>query len=174
MNLQHVYTFTEAAEKWNLSDGSVLRNAVRSGRLEERYYKQSGKVWLVVKEGMEKLYGTLPQYSILGFVQEKDNDINGFGVIADILRGSNDQKPNYHVMFADMPEDFGVIERNETELLPLSDEEIKEKMAYIHNHVEDFVYFIIQINDIPELSEYHLEEDDFIKEKRAEAEAELY
>lgn len=59
MNLKDVLTFTEAAELWNLSDGSVLRNAVRQGRFKEEEYRQSGRTWLVTREAMERLYGKL-------------------------------------------------------------------------------------------------------------------
>lgn len=55
--LDIVYTFSEAAEKWQLSDGSVLRNAVRRGKFNTDEYRQSGQVWLVTREGMERVYG---------------------------------------------------------------------------------------------------------------------
>ncbi len=55
--LDNVYTFSEAAQKWGLCDGSVLRNAVRQGRFKEGEYRQSGSVWLITREGMERVYG---------------------------------------------------------------------------------------------------------------------
>lgn len=57
MDIKDVLTFTEASELWGLSDGSVLRNAVRQGRFKEGEYRQSGRVWLVTYAAMERLYG---------------------------------------------------------------------------------------------------------------------
>lgn len=55
--LDTIYTFTEAAEKWGLSDGSVLRNAVRRGFFKAGEYRQSGSTWLITKSAMERVYG---------------------------------------------------------------------------------------------------------------------
>lgn len=55
--LDTIYTFTEAAEKWGLSDGAVLRNAVRRGYFKEGEYRQSGSTWLITKSAMERVYG---------------------------------------------------------------------------------------------------------------------
>jgi len=57
--LDTIYTFTEAAEKWGLSDGSVLRNAVRRGVFKAGEYRQSGSTWLITKSAMERVYGKL-------------------------------------------------------------------------------------------------------------------
>lgn len=55
--LDEIYTFSEAAEKWGLSDGAVLRNAVRRGYFKEGEYRQSGSTWLITKAAMERVYG---------------------------------------------------------------------------------------------------------------------
>ena len=57
--LDEIYTFTEAAEKWGLSDGSVLRNAVRRGVFKAGEYRQSGSTWLITRSAMERVYGKL-------------------------------------------------------------------------------------------------------------------
>lgn len=49
--------FSDAAEKWGLSDGAVLRNAVRRGYFKEGEYRQSGSTWLITKLAMERVYG---------------------------------------------------------------------------------------------------------------------
>lgn len=54
--LENVLTFSEAAEKYSLSDGAVLRNYVKRGLLEESEYRKSGNVWLVKKSAMERLF----------------------------------------------------------------------------------------------------------------------
>lgn len=59
--LYKVLTFSEASAKWNLNE-STLRKAVNTDRLiEGEDYRKSGKVWLIRKETMEKLYGKLEE-----------------------------------------------------------------------------------------------------------------
>lgn len=55
--LNSVMTFAEATEKWGLGE-STLRSMVNSNRLKEGLdYRKSGKVWLIKKDAMVKLYG---------------------------------------------------------------------------------------------------------------------
>ena len=57
--LTQVFTFSEAAELWNI-DSSTLRHRVTSEKLLDGIdYKKSGKVWLITKSAMERLYGVL-------------------------------------------------------------------------------------------------------------------
>jgi len=57
--LTQVFTFSEAADLWNI-DSSTLRHRVTSEKLIEGVdYKKSGKVWLITKSAMERLYGIL-------------------------------------------------------------------------------------------------------------------
>lgn len=50
-------TFSEAAAYWNI-DASTLRHRVNSEKLIEGIdFKKSGKVWLITKNAMERLYG---------------------------------------------------------------------------------------------------------------------
>jgi hypothetical protein len=52
-----VMTFAEASEKWELDD-STLRKLVTTNKLAEGTdYRKSGKVWLITKEAMIKVYG---------------------------------------------------------------------------------------------------------------------
>lgn len=52
-----VMTFAEASEKWGLGE-STLRSAIHSDRFIEGVdYKKSGKVWLVTRKAMERVYG---------------------------------------------------------------------------------------------------------------------
>lgn len=53
----NVYTFTEAAEKFNLKSTSTLRKAVQHGRFAADEIEKRGKVWLVKKSAAERLYG---------------------------------------------------------------------------------------------------------------------
>lgn len=55
--LDEVMTTSEACTRWGLSE-STLRNAIRYNRLKEDVeYRKSGKVWLITKEAMLRLYG---------------------------------------------------------------------------------------------------------------------
>lgn len=55
--LDTVMTFSEATEKWGLAD-STLRKLVTTNKLTENVdYRKSGKVWLITKDAMERVYG---------------------------------------------------------------------------------------------------------------------
>lgn len=57
IDIDEVMTFSEAAERWALSD-STLRKLVTTDRLVEGVdYRKSGKVWLIKTESMKKIYG---------------------------------------------------------------------------------------------------------------------
>lgn len=52
-----VMTFSEASEKWGLSD-STLRKLVTTDKLKEGIdYRKSGNVWIITTEAMENVYG---------------------------------------------------------------------------------------------------------------------
>lgn len=56
-SILEVLTFAEAAEIWGI-DPSTLRHRIASGDLcESLDYRKSGKVWLISKNAMERLYG---------------------------------------------------------------------------------------------------------------------
>lgn len=54
--LSQIYTFSEAAEIWGI-DPSTLRHRVTSAKLIDGIdFRKSGKVWLITKSAMERLY----------------------------------------------------------------------------------------------------------------------
>lgn len=56
-NINEIMTFAEAAKKWHLND-STLRKLITTNKLKENIeYRKSGKVWLITKNAMEKIYG---------------------------------------------------------------------------------------------------------------------
>lgn len=58
-DLSEIMTFTEAAAKWNI-DSSTLRKLVTTDKLKENIdYRKSGKVWLITKNAMERIYGII-------------------------------------------------------------------------------------------------------------------
>lgn len=55
--LNSIMTFAEATERWGLAD-STLRKLVTTDKLQEGVdYRKSGKVWLITKEAMKRIYG---------------------------------------------------------------------------------------------------------------------
>lgn len=57
--LDEVMAFSEASEIWGLGE-STLRTAVRTDKLIEGVdYRKSGKVWLITKEAMKRVYGDI-------------------------------------------------------------------------------------------------------------------
>lgn len=71
-----------------------------------------------------------------------------------------------YIGFADMEDNFGTWEQPFDKLVVLNEEEIREKLLVIAENKRKYPYFIIQLNDIEELSSYHIEEDDYIKNIR--------
>lgn len=57
--LDDIMTTQEAAERWNVTADSLKQNC--SGRVKNGFkegeFKKSGKMWLVTRQGMERLYG---------------------------------------------------------------------------------------------------------------------
>ena len=58
-DINNIMTFSEAAERWNISI-STLRMMARTNRaINGVDIRKSGKVWLITKECMERLYGEI-------------------------------------------------------------------------------------------------------------------
>jgi hypothetical protein len=57
VDLNDVLTLKEASQLVGV-DPSALRHAIRSGRFREDEVRQSGGVWLVTRQGLERVYGT--------------------------------------------------------------------------------------------------------------------
>lgn len=101
----------------------------------------------------------------LTFVQEKNQGVEGFGIIS----GPNYTKKNgfdeYAVYMANMDEDFGTWVVAENELVSLTPDEVEAKLAVIKERADEFKHFIIQFNDL-KMDGYYIEETDSIKEER--------
>lgn len=62
INFEDVMTTQEAAERWGLNPGSVKHLCTGIGKVKPRLLegeecRKSGGVWLIAREGMERLYG---------------------------------------------------------------------------------------------------------------------
>lgn len=60
MDINDIMTFAEACESWGLG-ASTLRTRILNGAFKDLSegidYRKSGKVWLITKSAMIKLYG---------------------------------------------------------------------------------------------------------------------
>ena len=56
---EDLLTAVEAAELWGLEE-STVKKACQQGRFEPHEARKMGRVWLVTREGMERLYGPQP------------------------------------------------------------------------------------------------------------------
>ena len=59
MTLDDVMTTAEAGARWEVTPNSLVQNC--QGRVKNGFrpdeYRKSGYVWLVTRQGMERLYG---------------------------------------------------------------------------------------------------------------------
>lgn len=58
-SLDKVFTLKEAAKKWFLADGITIRRAIERKKFKSGEIKQSGPVWLVTSEAMERVFGPM-------------------------------------------------------------------------------------------------------------------
>ena len=57
--LDYILTFAEASDLWGL-DSSTLRKLVTTKKLVDGVdYRKSGKVWLITRSAMERIYGEI-------------------------------------------------------------------------------------------------------------------
>lgn len=60
MALNGVMSFSEAAQRWQLCDGSALRKRQLAGIFFHHETTQSGGVWLITEEAMQRVFGPSP------------------------------------------------------------------------------------------------------------------
>ena len=57
LEINEVMTFAEATQRWGLADSTLRKLATTNKLLEGLDFRKSGKVWLITKEAMERIYG---------------------------------------------------------------------------------------------------------------------
>lgn len=72
--LDHVFTQSEAAYIYNKDEGTV-RHAIMNGTFEDNEYKKSGRITLITKQAMERVYKSRKssmstEDRVLGFIRE--------------------------------------------------------------------------------------------------------
>lgn len=102
----------------------------------------------------------MKKFEVLQFVQIEGQGLDGFGVVAEISNGK------CYLMTGDMDEDFGTLEVDEDKIVGVDDSTIRENISEMLKNDGEYAYFLIQLNDIPELEEYHVEETDTLRHVR--------
>ena len=57
-HLLQVYVLNEASKLWGITEGA-LRKAITSNRFYQNEYRKAGRITLISKAGMERVYGKL-------------------------------------------------------------------------------------------------------------------
>lgn len=57
LEINEVMTFAEATQRWGLADSTLRKLATTNKLLEGLDFRKSGKVWLITREAMERVYG---------------------------------------------------------------------------------------------------------------------
>ena len=84
-----------------------------------------------------------------------------------------DAPDRYFVALYDMDAQFGLWEFDEERLETMTEEEIERFLEDVKYTQKDCPYFIITLNDIPELSKYHIKESSYVKHIRKRTEKKI-
>jgi hypothetical protein len=57
--LEQIYSLSEAASKWYLSDGGTVRQAALRGKFKENEARKSDGTWFVTHHGMLRVFGPI-------------------------------------------------------------------------------------------------------------------
>ena len=152
--LDDVMTTQEAAERWNVTADALKQNCrgrVKNG-FKEGEFRKSGKMWLVTRQGMERLYGK-EEYTIENLINiksclikmnciiEKINSIDEWEKYLDELKKSFEYLLSY-----DLPEEISSIvvikylidKKDNTAIRMLNSiclEWIRDELAGVHRQV---------------------------------------
>ena len=152
--LDDVMTTQEAPERWNVTADALKQNCrgrVKNG-FKEGEFKKSGKMWLVTRQGMERLYGK-EEYTIenltniksclikMNCIIEKINSIDEWKKYLDELKKSFEYLLSY-----DLPEEISSIvvikylidKKDNTAIRMLNSiclEWIRDELAGVHRQV---------------------------------------
>ena len=57
LEINEVMTFAEATQRWGLADSTLRKLATTNKLLEGLDFRKSGKVWLITRDAMKRMYG---------------------------------------------------------------------------------------------------------------------
>lgn len=145
MKLDDVMTTQEAAERWNVTADALKQNCrgrVKNG-FKEGEFKKSGKMWLVTRQGMERLYGN-EEYSIgnltniksclikMNYIIKKINSIDEWEKYQDKFNKSFEYLLSY-----DLPEEVYSIQLIKSLLVKKDIETIKILISICFDWIQD-------------------------------------
>lgn len=145
MKLDDVMTTQEAAERWNVTADALKQNCrgrVKNG-FKEGEFKKSGKMWLVTRQGMERLYGN-EEYSIENLTNIKSCLIKMNCIIKEI--NSIDEWEKYqdkfnksfeYLLSYDLPEEVYSIQLIKSLLVKKDIETIKILISICFDWIQD-------------------------------------
>lgn len=61
IDLKKVLTLNEAAQRWNLADGSSIRKAIQRKKFSDNEIRKSASIWLISYDGMVRVFGLEPK-----------------------------------------------------------------------------------------------------------------
>jgi hypothetical protein len=113
------------------------------------------------------------------FIQLKGEGLEGFGIVACEGYGTDKDENGVSeqtacLMLGDMNEDFGTWDNPLSRFEEVDEVTVRANLAIMAEDKEKYRYFIIQLNDIPELKDFHIEEDDFLRNVRTTNDVCLY
>ncbi|GAB6546913.1 hypothetical protein [Bacillus luti] len=90
------------------------------------------------------------------------------GIIANLEKGV---VATYwaNVIWEDIDEDYGCRHLQLESIWPMTEKEIKKGLKKIKKNYMEYKYFIIQLNDLKELSKYHIKENLYVQQARKES-----
>lgn len=131
IDLNQVLTFSEAAEKWGLADGSAIRKAVERNKFQAGEIKKSGQVWLTTYPAMSRVFGE-PKVSALKI------DRRTFFQLITARDNTQEVSKQLEVLQQEVLQAFAdhkkvmIVEKNKE----------KEHILYLFTHPEEFNFWI--------------------------------
>ena len=123
IDLNQVLTFTEAAQKWGLANGSTIRQAALRGKFLDGEVRKSGTVWLTTYDAMVRVFGFPPQEN-LRLSLNALNKADQLKVIQAALKSGKQLQITEYILG-------------------------KERILYLFQHEKDFLQWIRVANLLP-------------------------
>jgi hypothetical protein len=129
IDLNQVLTFTEAAQKWGLANGSTIRQAALRGKFLDGEVRKSGTVWLTTYDAMVRVFGFPPQENLrlsLNALTKglQENKADQLKVIQAALKSGKQLQITEYILG-------------------------KERILYLFQHEKDFLQWVRVANLLP-------------------------
>lgn len=91
------------------------------------------------------------------------------GLITDIESSLHANDKKIHVFDDETDAEFGGLVVNEETVRLLTEKEIRERLEVIKTDYQKHAYFIIGLNNMKKLEEYHIPENEFVQQARIDS-----